>query len=291
MRAVRATIVVPGLFALTYQVVGNLQLATFTAFGGFATLVMASFGGRRRDKLVAHLGLAVASSVLIVIGTAVSSIPVLAALVTLPVVFAVLFAGIAGPNAASGSTAALLAYVLPATSSAAMNTVPDRLAGWWLASIVGTLAVLLFSPRLPGQQLRNACAASACALADQLDAALAGDMSTTYRAKSIEAKLGLLAAFTATPYRPTGLATADQALDSLVGLLEWCTSVIGDSLHEISRPESDRRRRPAVARRHRCRAAGRGRPGPRRSRAAEPGTAGKGPRRERDPPAAALPDL
>ncbi|HEX4701061.1 MAG TPA: FUSC family protein [Pseudonocardiaceae bacterium] len=232
MRAVRATVVVPGLFALTYRVVGDLQLATFTAFGGFATLVMASFGGRRRDKLVAHLGLALTCSVLVVIGTAVSPVPILAALITIPVVFCVLFAGIAGPNAASGSTAALLAYVLPATSSAAMSTVPARLEGWWLASVVGTLAVLLLSPRLPGQQLRNACAASARALADQLDAALAGDMSTAYRAKSIEAKHDLLAAFTATPYRPTGLATADQALDSLVGLLEWCTSVIGDSLHE-----------------------------------------------------------
>ncbi|HYS34694.1 MAG TPA: FUSC family protein, partial [Pseudonocardiaceae bacterium] len=144
MRAVRATVVVPGLFALTYEVVGDLQLATFTAFGGFATLVMASFGGRRRDKLLAHLGLAVASSLLLVIGTAVSPSPVLATLITIPVVFGVLFAGIAGPNAASASTAALLAYVLPATSSAAMSTIPARLEGWWLASIVGTAAVLLF---------------------------------------------------------------------------------------------------------------------------------------------------
>jgi uncharacterized membrane protein YccC len=232
MRAVRATVVVPGLFALTYQVVGDLQLATFTAFGGFATLVMASFGGRRRDKLLAHLGLAVASSVLLVIGTAVSSSPVLATLVTIPVVFGVLFAGIAGPNAASASTAALLAYVLPATSSAAMTTIPARLEGWWLASIVGTAAVLLFSPRLPGQQLRAAAATSARALADQLAAALHGDISPSHREVSIEAKLQLLAAFTATPYRPTGLATADQALDNLVGLLEWCTSVINDSLHE-----------------------------------------------------------
>ncbi|HEX9338223.1 MAG TPA: hypothetical protein VF892_20160, partial [Pseudonocardiaceae bacterium] len=80
LRALRATVVVPGLFALTYQVIGNLQLATFTAFGGFATLVMASFGGRRRDKLIAHFGLAVASSVLLVIGTAVSTSPVVATL-------------------------------------------------------------------------------------------------------------------------------------------------------------------------------------------------------------------
>ena len=58
LRAIRATIVVPGLFAIAYEVIGNLQMATFAAFGGFATLVLASFGGSRRDKLIAHLGLA-----------------------------------------------------------------------------------------------------------------------------------------------------------------------------------------------------------------------------------------
>ena len=50
-RAARATVVMPGLFALSSQVVGNVQMSTFAAFGGFATLVLASFGGARRDKL------------------------------------------------------------------------------------------------------------------------------------------------------------------------------------------------------------------------------------------------
>ena len=213
LRALRAVLVVPGLFALTYQVIGDLQLATFTAFGGFATLVMASFGGRRRDKLIAHFGLAVASSVLIVIGTAVSPSPLVATLVSIPVVFCVLFAGIAGPNAASASTAALLAYVLPATSSAPMSTIGPRLAGWWLASVVGTAAVLVFAQRVPGQQLRSAAAASARALVDQLDAALRGDVSDTFRTTLLDAKHHLLGVFTATPYRPTGLAAADQALE------------------------------------------------------------------------------
>src|SRR5205823_5061159 len=135
-------------FALTDQVIGNLQMATFAAFGGFATLVLASFGGTRRDKLLAHAGLAVAGSVLLMIGTAVSSSTVLAALATVPVTFAVFFAGIGGPNAASGVTAALLAYVLPAASPGTMAMVPDRLAGWWLASVAGTAAVLALSPRL-----------------------------------------------------------------------------------------------------------------------------------------------
>lgn len=232
MRAVRATVVVPGLFALAYTVIGDLQVATFAAFGGFATLVLASFGGRWQDKLRAHAGLAVAGSVLLVVGTAVNSSVLLASLITIPVAFAVLFAGVAGPNAASGGTAALLAYVLPAASPGTMDLVPARLGGWWLASVAGTLAVLVFSPRSPGFALREAASRCARALADQLSAALDGDSGKDYRAASVDAKHDLLATFTATPYRPTGLATADQAMDSLVGLLEWSASVITESLSE-----------------------------------------------------------
>lgn len=233
MRAVRATLVVPGLFALSYQVMGDLQVAMFASFGGFATLVMASFGGRARDKVIAHLGLAVTGSVLLIIGTAVNANIWVAAVVTVPVAFAVLFAGIGGPNAASAGTAALLAYVLPAASPGTIAMVPERLAGWWLASVVGTIAVLLLSPRSPGAQLRNAAATCARSLADQLDAALRGDLAPDHHEKSIRAKHDLMTVFTATPFRPIGLATADQALDSLVGLLEWCTVLVCDSLREF----------------------------------------------------------
>lgn len=47
---------------------------------------------------------------------------------------------------------------------------------------------------------------------------------------SIWAKHELLTEFISTSYRPTDLTTTDQALDSLVGLLEWCTAVVCESL-------------------------------------------------------------
>ncbi|MGW5722541.1 FUSC family protein [Amycolatopsis sp. NPDC003865] len=233
LRAVRATLVVPALFAFSITVIGDLQVATFAAFGGFATLVLASFGGDRRDKLRAHFGLAVVGSVLLVVGTAASVSLPLAAVVTLIVAFLVLFGGVAGPNAAAGGTAALLAYVLPAASPGAMSMVPARLGGWWLASVVGTAAVLLLSPRSPATTLRDAASRAAGAMAGYLDAALRGapDVATAHEA-AIEAKHHLIDEFTATPYRQTGLAAEDQALDNLVGLLEWCGSVIADTLGE-----------------------------------------------------------
>src|SRR5260370_7516843 len=50
LRTLRAVLVVPSLFALTFEGLGNVQMALFAAFGGFPSLIMASFGGSRRAK-------------------------------------------------------------------------------------------------------------------------------------------------------------------------------------------------------------------------------------------------
>ena len=232
LRAVRAAIVVPALFAFTDQVVGNLQMATFAAFGGFATLVLVSFGGTRREKLTAHLALALAGSALVAIGTAVSYSTALAALVTVPVAFTVFFAGVCGPNAAAGVNGALLAYVLPAASAGTTGMIPERLAGWWLASVAGTVAVLCVSLPAGGDRLRPAAASVADALAGVIECALRGIPFEDALGKAIEAKHALLEAFTATPYRPIGASAPDEALANAIDLLEWCTSLVADMVHE-----------------------------------------------------------
>ncbi|HEY0934246.1 MAG TPA: hypothetical protein VGD91_10945, partial [Trebonia sp.] len=227
MRAVRATVVVPALFAITDKVIGNPQMALFATFGGFATLVIAGFNGSWRDKLTAHLGLAVAGSLVLIIGTLVSGTTWLAAVVTVPVTFALFFAGIGGPNAASGSTAAMFAYVLPVASAGDASMIPSRLAGWWLASAAGTIAVLLLSPRPPGSRLRTAAAELAGELAARVRAAASGEVTQPEAMHA--ARERLRTAFSAAPYRPTGLATADQALSSLVQLLEWGAAAVSDA--------------------------------------------------------------
>jgi hypothetical protein len=233
LRAVRATLVIPGLFAFADQVVGNVQMATFASFGGFATLVLSTFGGTPSDKARAHLGLAFTGTVLVVIGTLISSSTALAALVTVPVAFSILFAGVLGPNAASGAMGALLAFVLPVVSPGNAGMIPDRLAGWWLASVAGTAAVLLLSPRPPADRLHGAGVALASSLADELDAALvamAAPVDAQLRQRSLARKDEMRAAFTATPYRPTGLATPDQAFANLVELLDWSCALVGEAV-------------------------------------------------------------
>ena len=79
--------------------------------------------------MVAHLGLAVTGSIALIIGTAVSGIEWLAVLVTIPVAFGIFFAGVAGPNTASGVNGALFGYLLLVATPGTVSMIPDRLAG------------------------------------------------------------------------------------------------------------------------------------------------------------------
>jgi uncharacterized membrane protein YccC len=94
--------------------------------------------------------------------------------------------------------------------------------------------VLLLSPRAGADPLRTAAAKLAVALADELDAAVRGEPAEPGLDASIAAKNELVTRFTATPYRPVGLNAPDQALANAVELLEWCTALVGDCMHERS---------------------------------------------------------
>ena len=227
LRALRATIVIPGLFAICLKVIGDPQMTLFATFGGFATLVVANFAGTRKDKLAGHIGLALVGSLALIIGTLVSGTAWIAAVVTVPVTFTIFFAGITGPNAASGTVAAMFAYVLPVVSAGGAADLPSRLEGWWLASAAGTIAVLLLSPPAPANRLRAAVADLSGQLASRVRAAAAGEVTSPDAIMA--AKDRLRAAFTAAPYRPTGLATSDQALGSMVQLLEWSSTQVAEA--------------------------------------------------------------
>ena len=173
-----------------------------------------------------------AGSVLLTIGTAVSLLDRARRDRDVPVAFVVFFAGVAGPNAAAAVNGALLAYVLPAASPGTLSMVPDRLAGWWLASVAGTAAVMVLSPTTRGDRLRADAADAADCLATAIEAALDGAPPQQPLKAAMDAKHELLAAFNATPYRPTGLTAPDEALANAIELLEWCTSLVADMVRE-----------------------------------------------------------
>jgi uncharacterized membrane protein YccC len=225
-RAARAAIVMPSVFAFADKVIGDPEVATFSAFGSFAILVLADFGGPLRARLAAYLALGAAGAVLISLGTLCSRDPWVAAAAMAVVGFAVLFSAAISDYFVAGATAAMLTFVLPVNLPADPSVIPSRLAGWALAAGVGITAVMLLWPEQPRDKLRAAIARACLALAEVVESELAGDPAlVAERANAAsEAVSALRQEFFATPYRPTGPTESAEAIAFLVDELEWFES-------------------------------------------------------------------
>ncbi|HEX4865075.1 MAG TPA: FUSC family protein, partial [Acidimicrobiales bacterium] len=113
-------------------------------------------------------------------------------------------------------------------SPGTLSMIPSRLEGWWLATAAGTLAVLVLSPRPESDRLRLAASDTAGALAVALEVGLSGRDPKSEADAAFEAKHQMVVVFDSTPFRPTGLARADQALDDLVESLQWSSLLVVD---------------------------------------------------------------
>jgi uncharacterized membrane protein YccC len=221
--AVRAAIVVPAVLAGTDLVFQNGQTPLYATFGSIAMLVLASFTGPPRIRFVAHVAVACAGAVFVVLGTLFSQDPWLAASAMAVVGFIVLFAGVLNGYVAAAATPALLAFLLPVTLPAPVSDLPDRLLGWAIASIAAIAAQMLIWPPPERDELRRDAARASTALADLADRQLAGDRAgIDDRVGAARTAVGgLRRRFLATPHRPTGPTGRAAALASLVDELDW----------------------------------------------------------------------
>ena len=227
------------MFALGERVIGNPTLATFAAFGSFAMLLLVDFSGTMADRLRAQAGLALAGAVFVCVGTVCSRSPWLAAAGMVVVAFGVLFAGVVSSVLAGATLSLLLAFILPVSLPGPVSSIPDRLAGWGLASVASLLAVALLWPAPARDQLRDAAIAACRAIAARLrsDAAfLLGGERGLSAAEHDDAIAGARASvgalhrvFLATPYRPTGLSTAARTVVRLVDELNWLDAILAQS--------------------------------------------------------------
>ncbi len=225
--AARAAIVMPAMFALASNVIGNPQTALFAAFGSFAMLVLASFSGPARSRLAAYLSLGVAGLVLVILGTLCSGNAWLAAVVTAVVGFAILLSGMINGYFAAGGTAAILAFVLSVAVPAPVAAIPDRLAGWALAAAAGTCAVMLLWPPRTGSTLRADTARACQRLAELADALCHDPATVPARAETARKTVDALRQrLTGTPRRPTGPTGPAVALGALIDEVGWlCESL------------------------------------------------------------------
>ncbi len=219
-RAARTAIVMPAMFALGKVVIGDATVATFCAFGSFAMLLLVDFAGPMRTRLEAQAALAVACGVLIAVATLCSRDAGLAAVAMAVVAFGVLFAGVVSSVLAGATTTLLLAFILPVTLAGTASQIPDRLAGWGLASLASLPAIALLWPAPVRDPVRDAAIAALRALARRLR-----------RGGNADAELDALQqAFFATPYRPTGLSTAARSVVRLIDELKWLRDLASEPL-------------------------------------------------------------
>src|ERR1700677_267267 len=115
-RAGRTAIVMPGVFAISVEILKNATVALFAAFGAIALLMLVEFGGKMRNRLEAQVALSIAGAALICIGTIASRAVWSAVLAMLIVAFVVIFLGVVSSVFAIASTALLLAFILPAAT-------------------------------------------------------------------------------------------------------------------------------------------------------------------------------
>jgi uncharacterized membrane protein YccC len=235
-RAARAAIIMPAMFALGDEVIGNPQLATFAAFGSFAMLLLVDFGGPVAERVQAVAALAVTGGVFVCVATLASRTAWLAAVAMAVVGFGVIFAGAVSSVLAGATTALLLAFILPVSLAAPASAVPDRLAGWGMAGGVAVVATALLWPAPARDRLRGASAAACRTLAARLRAGIAYLLSGMDKqfardrdhaaAQADQAVEALRRAFLATPYRPTGLSTPARTTVRLVDELNWLNSIV-----------------------------------------------------------------
>jgi uncharacterized membrane protein YccC len=220
-RSVRAAVVIPGVFALAHETFSNPQVGLFGAFGSFALLLLVEFTGRPRARIVGYGGLYVVGACFTVIGTVVSTHKVVAVVTMALVGFAVLFAGIVAPQAATASTAALLTFVLPVAVAQPASAVGPRLLGWTLAAAFCITACMVVWPPPWHDNLRRRLAATISAVARLADVRAGGAEDPEAFAAVTTELANLRQQFSSTPYPPTGAASGAVALSKLVGRVEW----------------------------------------------------------------------
>ncbi|MFI4990703.1 MAG: FUSC family protein [Solirubrobacterales bacterium] len=244
-RAGRAAIVMPAMFALGEQVIANAAVATFAAFGSFAMLLLVDFGGPMRARLQAQLALAVTGCAFVCLGTLASRSVWISAVAMALIGFAVIFSGVVSSVLAGASTSLLLAFILPVTLAGPASSIPDRVAGWGMASAAAMLAIVLLWPTPTRSALRAAAAAACRALAMRLRADVAHGIgggeqppaAAEHERAAAEARQAVAAmrrVFLATPFRPTGLSTAARTVVRLVDEINWLDAIV---IHSVGRAE------------------------------------------------------
>ncbi len=188
------------------------------AFGVFALLAFADFGGTLGRRFVALISTGIAGVILITVGTLAAGVVwrvvVVTFLVTGTLAYIVVLRGVFA-NAAPALTVIFVVTVMVATST---DQLPAMLQGYAVAVVIAIPITLFVFPRRTPAHVRAACVLAMRTLAEHERNRLAGH---PHDLLALDGALhALRSSYLGNPFRSTGLRRADRALLSLVGNLQ-----------------------------------------------------------------------
>lgn len=210
--AARAAVMQPLVFAFGLLALRNARMTLFAAFAVFGLLVLANFGGRPLNRLIAFVVTTLLGSALVAVGSIASPNPWTAALMALLVVFGIEFAGVFGGYVAGSRVPLLMAFVLAASVPAPPSAVPERMLGWLIGGCAATAAALVLWPLYERDVLRNATSAALRSLATLIATTRVDPAATEQHQSTANALADLRTAYTQTAYRPGGPAGTERWL-------------------------------------------------------------------------------
>lgn len=239
-RAARTAIVLPLVFGLCLVVLDRKDMAVFAAFGSFALLALADFGGPTRTRATAYLTATAIGAALVALATPVSDRPWAGALLMVLVGAVLAFSGVLGGYASAGSGAVTLAFVLAVTVPAQVGDIPARLAGWIVGGLSATIAAVVLWPSHPSDEVRRKGDSLIAATVDVLEQLAGSDdptaTSNASRDRMHDALDELDATVRAMPHRPLGPTAREQALAYLIDELRVLTRAIDDVVEAATGP-------------------------------------------------------
>lgn len=235
-RAVRTTLGTAIAVAVALRIMPNSPGVVLAAFGVFALLGFADFGGTLGRRFAALVSTGVAGVVLIAIGALAAGViwreVVVTFLVTGTLAYIVVLRG-AFANAAPALTVVFVVTVMVATST---EQLLPLLQGYALAVVIAIPITLFVFPRRTPAHVRAACVLALRTLAEHERNRLAGHPRDVL---ALEGALqALRSSYLGNPFRSTGFRRSDRALMSLVGQLQALLTATRRTA-EVPTPVSD----------------------------------------------------
>ncbi|MGW0765777.1 FUSC family protein [Streptomyces sp. NPDC002676] len=217
-------------------VMGRPTIAIFAAISPIVLTMFVNFSGPMRERVTSQATLVVVSTLLLCLGSLTDQVVWLAVAATFLASFLILFVGIISSMLAGATTSLLISFVLPATFTGPVSSIPDRVAGWSMGGAATVVTTAILWPAPVSTPLRTSVTRACTLLAQRLRVEIEciGSWFSPVHTDALNAAVqdattgvaDLRNCFFSTPYRPTGLSAESRALVRLVDQVIWLDKVL-----------------------------------------------------------------